>query len=128
MHFLLDTHTLLWYYWNSPQLSNTAKNEINNPYNTLYVSMASLWEITIKVNQNKLIVIDPLALFFTDAVEGYDFRILPIERSHLEKLIGLPLHHRDPFDRLLIAQSISENIPIISADTAFDAYPVTRIW
>jgi PIN domain nuclease of toxin-antitoxin system len=128
MSLLIDTHVLLWYYWDSDQLSIKAREDINNPNNKIYVSIASLWEISIKVSQGKLTIKDSLSLFFTDAIEGYGFQILPIERTHLLTLPSLPLHHRDPFDRLLIAQSISEKMPIISGDAAFDAYPVTRVW
>ncbi|WP_309709060.1 type II toxin-antitoxin system VapC family toxin [Armatimonas sp.] len=128
MTALLDTHTLLWQYWGDSQQSHTAQQIINDPSNIIYVSVASLWEITIKVSQQKLDLKDPITRFFQDAVEGSDLRILPVERFHLITLVTLPLHHRDPFDRLLIAQSISEKMPIISADTAFDNYPVTRIW
>ena len=128
MTALLDTHTLLWQYWGDSQQSHTAQQIINDPSNIIYVSVASLWEITIKVSQQKLDLRDPITRFFQDAVEGSDLRILPVERFHLITLATLPLHHRDPFDRLLIAQSISEKMPIISADTAFDNYPVTRIW
>lgn len=128
MTALLDTHTLLWQYWGNSQQSHTAQQILGDPSNTIYVSVASLWEITIKFSQGKLEIQNPITVFFQDAVEGSDFRILPVERFHLFTLATLPLHHRDPFDRLLIAQSISEKMPIISADTAFDAYPVTRIW
>ena len=123
MTALLDTHTLLWQYWGNSQQSHTAQQILGDPSNTIYVSVASLWEITIKFSQGKLEIQNPITVFFQDAVEGSDFRILPVERFHLFTLATLPLHHRDPFDRLLIAQSISEKMPIISADTAFDAYP-----
>lgn len=128
MTALLDTHTLLWQYWGNSQQSHTAQQILGDPSNTIHVSVASLWEITIKFSQGKLEIQNPITVFFQDAVEGSDFRILPVERFHLITLATLPLHHRDPFDRLLIAQSISEKMPIISADAAFDAYPVTRIW
>jgi PIN domain nuclease of toxin-antitoxin system len=128
MAYLLDTHTLLWQYWGDPQQSSTAQQIIDNPSNKIYVSIASLWEITIKASQGKLDLRDPIAIFLKDAIEGSAIRLLPVERAHLISLTALPFHHKDPFDRLLIAQSIAENIPIISADSAFDAYPVTRIW
>jgi PIN domain nuclease of toxin-antitoxin system len=128
MALLIDTHVLLWYYWDSNQLSTKSREDINNLNNEIYISIASLWEISIKVNQGKLTIKDSLSLFFIDAIEEYGFKILPIELPHLLTQSTLPLHHRDPFDQLLIAQSFSETMPIISADTAFDAYPVTRIW
>lgn len=128
MIYLIDTHTLLWQYRGSPQQSLKAQQVINNPSNLIYVSIVSLWEITIKTSQGKLDIHEPLDKFFDDIVEGSALHLLSIERLHLLALNNLPLHHRDPFDRLLIAQSISENIPIISADTAFDNYPVARIW
>ena len=128
MAFLLDTHAFLWFVAGDSQLPDTVKSKITDINESCFLSVASLWEITIKFSQGKLEIQNPITVFFQDAVEGSDFRILPVERFHLITLATLPLHHHDPFDRLLIAQSISEKMPIISADVAFDAYPVTRIW
>ena len=128
MRYILDTHTFLWFIWGDIKLSSTAREIISETNNDIFLSMASLWEMTIKNGTGKLDLSRDISSFFQDRVDANNFLILPIHRFHLVTLSTLPLHHRDPFDRLLIAQSISENIPIISADTAFDAYPVTRIW
>ena len=128
MRYILDTHTFLWFIWGDIKLSSTAREIISETNNDIFLSMASLWEMTIKNGTGKLDLSRDISSFFQDRVDANNFLILPIHRFHLVTLSTLPLYHRDPFDRLLIAQSISENIPIISADTAFDAYPVTRIW
>ena len=94
----------------------------------VFVSPASHWETAIKVSTTKLIMREPFQDFIQHAIFGNGFIILPIEPLHTAALIGLPRHHKDPFDRLLIAQAIVENIPIVSADSAFDAYPIRRIW
>ncbi len=90
--------------------------------------MASLWEMAIKVNIGKLTLTRPLADFLTDRLDGNGFEILPIERMHVLRVETLPLHHRDPFDRLLIAQSLMDVMPLVSADAMFDAYSVSRRW
>ncbi len=128
MRILLDTHALLWYIWGNSNLTKTAQLAIENPNNIIYVSTASQWEITIKHSLGKLTLNLPLPDFLEIRIDGNGFLTLPIERQHLLVLPSLPFHHRDPFDRLLIAQSIAESIPLISADKAFDAYPITRIW
>ena len=128
MKLLIDTHTLLWTYWGDPKLSKTAALLITDPVNTVFVSPASHWETAIKVSATKLILREPFQDFIQHAIFDNGFLILPIEPRHTAALIGLPRHHKDPFDRLLIAQAIVEDIPIVSADSAFDAYPIRRIW
>ncbi|MCT7986147.1 type II toxin-antitoxin system VapC family toxin [Laspinema sp. A4] len=92
------------------------------------ISVASVWEMAIKQSQNKLTLENLAADYIADKIQWADFDLLSINLRHLRLLSNLPFHHRDPFDRLLIAQAIQENIPILSKDIAFDAYPVQRIW
>ncbi len=96
--------------------------------NTIFVSMASLWELAIKSSLGKISFEMPLEDFVEEHIRGNDIEILNIELPHILRIEKLPFHHRDPFDRLIIAQQIEENLPIISADEIFDAYGVQRIW
>jgi PIN domain nuclease of toxin-antitoxin system len=127
MKLLLDTHTFLWFLDDSPQLSHTGKDLLEAD-NTLLLSIASLWEIAIKVRLGKLTVAMPLEVLMTQQLTHNDIELLPITVAPLLVVSTLPLHHRDPFDRLLIAQAMVEQLPIVSADPAFDAYPVQRVW
>lgn len=128
MRLLLDTHTFLWFLLEDPHLSTTANDLIIDPTNDIEVSPATYWEIAIKVSLGKYALPEPYDIFLEREIATNDFRILPIEPKHTAVLTTLPFHHRDPFDRLLIAQAMVEAIPILSVDTAFDAYPVTRLW
>lgn len=128
MRVLLDTHTFLWFLLEDPQLSTTASDVIIDPTNDVEVSPATYWEIAIKIRLGKYALPEPYDIFIEREITTNDFHILPIEPKHTAVLTTLPLHHRDPFDRLLIAQALVEAIPILSVDTAFDAYPVTRLW
>lgn len=128
MRLLLDTHTFLWFLLEDPQLSTTASDLIIDPTNDIEVSPATYWEIAIKIRLGKYELPEPYDIFIAREIATNDFRILPIEPKHTAVLTTLPFHHRDPFDRLLIAQAMVETIPILSVDTAFDAYPVTRVW
>ncbi|MES2108267.1 MAG: type II toxin-antitoxin system VapC family toxin [Bacteroidota bacterium] len=126
MKVLLDTHALIWYTEGSDKLSVAAKLEIDNPNNSKFISIGSLWEIVIKSSQNKLELIKS----FDDIKEFLSInyiQILQIETGHLKILFNLPHHHRDPFDRLLIAQAIAEDMTLISVDAHFEAYPVNII-
>lgn len=125
---LLDTHTVLWFWWDDPQLSATAKTLICDPANRKLVSMATPWEVAIKVSRKKLDIGGPFRGFFDQHMIRTYFEWLPIATKHLDFLADLTFHHNDPFDRLLIVQSLSENFPIVSADSQFDAYGVNRLW
>jgi PIN domain nuclease of toxin-antitoxin system len=127
MKYLLDTHTFLWFIEDSTLLRKTAKTLLESDHDLL-LSVASIWEIAIKVNLGKLQLAASFDPFITEQIAINDLEVLSIKIAHLNLISSLPLHHRDPFDRLLIAQAITEQIPIISRDTAFDAYQVTRIW
>jgi PIN domain nuclease of toxin-antitoxin system len=128
MDLLLDTHTLLWYYLDDPQLSATARALVSDPANRVLVSPASYWEIAIKVCTKKYTLTVPFPQFIQEAIHDNGFVILPIEPRHAEPLTTLPRHHNDPFDRLIIAQAIVENMPVVGCDVAFDDYPVRRLW
>jgi PIN domain nuclease of toxin-antitoxin system len=127
MNLLLDTHALIWYTEGSDKLSSKAKFEIDNKFNSKFISIGLLWEVAIKASKNKLEIkqtFEELNHFiFLNGIQ-----ILGIEFSHLNILLELPHHHGDPFDRLLIAQAISEKLTIVSADRHFAAYPVEVIW
>jgi PIN domain nuclease of toxin-antitoxin system len=125
---LLDTHTLLWFIGNDPRLSPKAKALIEDPGSRLFVSIASCWEIAIKAGRGKMKFSEPSRTLLERELPANDLDLLPITLEHATEVEGLPHHHKDPFDRLLIAQAIVEGIPIISVDAAFDAYPITRIW
>ena len=127
MKLLLDTHTFLWFLDDSPQLSQKGKALLEAD-NELLLSIASLWEIAIKLRLSKLTVAVPIEVLMTQQLTQNDIELLPITVAPLIVVSTLPLHHRDPFDRLLIAQAMVEQMPIVSADPAFDAYPVQRLW
>ena len=128
MNLLLDTHTLLFFVNDNPLLSETAKNEIEDNANEIYVSIVSAWEIAIKSSLTKLQIPKPVELFIPEQLQLNDFHLLRIKISHLGIVAKFPFHHRDPFDRLLAAQSITENFSIISIDGKLDTYGVSRIW
>ena len=128
MRLLLDTHTLLWFALTDPQLSSTATSLIMDPDNEKLVSPASYWEIAIKISIKKYALSKPYEIFMDEAIDKNGFGYLHIEPKHTAALTTLPFHHKDPFDRLLIAQAIIEGIPIVSGDAVLDSYPVKRLW
>jgi PIN domain nuclease of toxin-antitoxin system len=127
MKLLLDTHTFLWFIGDHPQLSKTAHSLLEADHDIL-LSTASLWEMAIKIQLGKLKLDAPYETFIPEQLKANDIQELSITLNHLMPLVTLPLYHKDPFDRLLISQSIVEKIPIISVDTAFDDYDVERLW
>ena len=128
MRLLIDTHTFLWFTEGDPLLSATANLHITTPGNEIFVSIVSLWEIAIKVALGKLTLSMSLSDLFAQGIEGNGLRLWPLERSHVLHTLALPFHHRDPFDRILVAQSLTETMPFISADAVVDAYGLTRLW
>jgi PIN domain nuclease of toxin-antitoxin system len=128
MNLLLDTHTMLWFFWDDPQLSTAAKALIEDPANRKLVSIASCWEVAIKAGLGKLKLGQPSAVFLSQEITRNNFDLLPISLSHATAVEALQLHHRDPFDRMLIVQAQIEKIPIVSGDAVFDQYTVTRLW
>ena len=128
MRILLDSHAFLWFVLRKPQLSRTADALISDPTNEILVSPATYWEIAIKVGKNKLDLMTSHDDFMRQGIEGNDFTILPIETRHTSLLTKMIPYHSDPFDRLIIAQAIVEQVPVLSIDAAFDPYGVTRLW
>lgn len=129
MRFLLDTHALLWFINGDTQLSDYARQQIENLDNKRLISTASIWEMAIKVSIGKLKIGLPFTELYTAHIQGNAIELLEINPKHLDILKSLPFHHKDPFDRLIISQSISENIPVLSQDVLFDKYEtVQRLW
>jgi len=128
MNLLLDTHTLLWFVLGEAHLNAVARQLIEDATNPKFVSPATYWEIAIKISIGKYALNEPYETFIDRAIRQNGFFILPIEPRHTALLINMPFHHRDPFDRLIIAQAIVEGIAIVSADPVFDDYSVQRLW
>jgi PIN domain nuclease of toxin-antitoxin system len=125
---LLDTHTVLWFYLADPQLSAAASAAIIDPANEKWVSPASYWEVAIKISTGKYALAQPYEDFWRNAIDGNGFQILHVLPRHTSLLTTLPYHHRDPFDRLIIAQTLAEGMSLVSADSIVDAYGVQRVW
>ncbi len=128
MRALLDTHALLWWLSDDPALSRPARKVIAETRNTVVVSAASAWEIATKVRLGKLATAADLAADFSGYLEREGFELLPISAEHAIRAGLLAGAHKDPFDRMLIAQAQAENIPVVSNETLFDACGVRRIW
>ena len=128
MRLLLDTHTFIWYVTDNPRLSAHVKLLIENENNEKLVSIASIWEMAIKHSIGRLNFSLPFMEFVGRQLTVSNIELLEINLQHIEVVASLPLHHRDPFDRLIIAQSMAEQIPILSVDAIFDAYAIARVW
>ena len=128
MNILLDSHTLIWFSQNSPQLSSSAIEILEDRNNLLFLSLVSVWEIQIKVQLGKLNLDISLSELVKDQTKINDVQILPMKLSHIWTLDTLPYYHKDPCDRLLISQAITENLIILGVDSVFDSYPVEKIW
>jgi PIN domain nuclease of toxin-antitoxin system len=128
VHVLLDTHALLWWLADHPALTKSARNVIANTNNLVLVSSASAWEIATKVRLGKLPTGVDLAADFAAHLERERFQMLSISWGHAIRAGLLPGPHRDPFDRMLIAQAQAENVPIVSNEALFDTYGVRRVW
>ncbi len=127
MKLLLDTHILIWLLEGNQNLNHKSRGVIQDETNDLYLSIVSLWEITIKASLNKLELQSSLELMIADFILPSGIEILPIEIPHLLTLQDLPFHHRDPFDRLLIAQAKSESLTLASEDRVFYQYQVNML-
>jgi len=127
MNFLIDTHAFLWYIQASSKLSPKAADVLEDPSHSLYFSVASLWEISIKMGLGKL-TLDNSFHELEVLLSRLSIEILPITFADTETYLRLPLHHRDPFDRILIAQSMNRSLSIITVDSVFDAYTINQIW
>jgi PIN domain nuclease of toxin-antitoxin system len=128
MKLLLDTHTLIWFLQDDPKLSLLAGELVENPKNKVFVSVVTLWEIAIKVSLGKLVLSTTFDQVFPQQLLINNFEVLPIEIIHLKQVMQLPFHHGDPFDRLLMAQSMVEQLAIVGRDKIFDSYNVKCLW
>jgi PIN domain nuclease of toxin-antitoxin system len=128
MKLLLDTHSFLWFIGGDERLSSTARTLIEDVNNDVFLSVASLWEMAIKISLGRLRLAQPFETFIPQQISLNRIGILGITISHTAQVAILPFHHRDPFDRLLIAQALGEQMPIVSRDPEFDAYGITRLW
>ena len=128
MRLLLDTHTFLWWVTDNDKLSRKARAAITETANECFLSVVSAWEMAIKSSVGKLKLPEPLDRFVPAQLVANGFVQLPIEFRHVAKVATLTFHHRDPFDRLLIAQAIEEKMHIVSADATFKRYGVNRLW
>lgn len=127
MKYLLDTHTLLWFLEDDQQLPKKVRKEIADIDNRCYISIASLWEIAIKIKLGKLRIKFPFEKFATYLSDN-EIELLPISLEHLLRLLNLELYHRDPFDRLIIAQGLAENLTILTKDENFSRYTSNILW
>jgi PIN domain nuclease of toxin-antitoxin system len=128
MKLLLDTHAFLWWVDDAPELSAKARKVIADPANECLLSLASCWEMAIKTSIGKLKLQGTVERFIPEQLAANNFGSLDIAFRHVARVAALPFHHRDPFDRLLAAQSLEDHLPIVSADAIFQAYGARRIW
>ncbi len=128
MRVLLDTHTFLWWISDSPKLSDVAREAIADERTQPIFSVVSGWEITIKAGVGKLEIPGSPGRFLSEQLSRNDVEILPIYLRHALRVYDLPDHHKDPFDRLLVAQAVLEKLPILSADPEISRYPVETVW
>ena len=128
MNLLLDAHTLLWAVDNPAKLGRQAAASLEAPDNSLLLSAGTIWEIAIKVGLKKLAISRPFREWMTQAIADLGLTVLPITVEAADAQIALPNHHRDPFDRLLVAQVQTEPVVLVSADSVFDQYGVQRLW
>jgi PIN domain nuclease of toxin-antitoxin system len=125
---LLDSHAFLWFVWDDPNLSPTAKALIEDPARRKVISVASCWEISIKVGLKKINLGEPAATFLSRELRINGFGLLGIQLTHAALVETLPPHHKDPFDRMLVAQTILEKLELVSADSILDQYGIMRLW
>ncbi|WP_250630139.1 type II toxin-antitoxin system VapC family toxin [Rhodoflexus caldus] len=123
MRLLLDTHAFIWYMEGNDLLGEQNRLLIQDSATTVYLSVASVWEMALKVNSGKLFLAKPLHTYIPAEIHIIDIRL-----EHIWYLNNLPQYHKDPFDRILIATAMIERMPLLSIDSAFHAYPVERIW
>ena len=128
MRLLLDTHVFLWWIEGAPALGKRAKTAVSSPDNDVFLSIASCWELAIKLSLGKLQLAQRLDRFLPEQLSANGFSVLPVEVKHVSRVATLPFHHRDPFDRLLAAQALEEELAIVSADRVFRNYGVRVVW
>lgn len=128
MRLLLETHAVIWAVDQPSLLGPQAKPALEDLANSLVLSAATIWEIAIKIGVNKLSLSLPYRQWMTRAINDLGVTILPVTVEYADVQTTLPFHHRDPFDRLLIAQTLVENIPLVSTEELFDQYGISRVW
>ena len=128
MRVLIDSHALIWYVDQDKLLSIASHAAISDPANDLLLSAGSIWEIGIKIGLGKLLLTHPFKVWMNQAISDLHVTVLPLTVEYVNVQSNLPKHHGDPFDRLIVAQAIVEQVSIISADVNLDAYGITRIW
>ncbi len=128
MKCLLDAHAFLWAVTRNKRLSPAAEEVFTNTGRELLLSAASVWEILTKVQIGKLLLPLPAGSYLRRLLAANDIQVLPVSFEHVLRLEQLPLHHRDPFDRILVAQALEEKLPIVSCDPLLKKYPVKVIW
>ena len=128
MNILLDTHAFLWFVSDSPRLSDAAKTLIETEDSQPFLSIASLWEMAIKISLGKLRLEQPFETFIPQQLTVNGIGILNLSVEHTAAVSTLPFYHRDPFDRLIAVQAKVEQMPLVSADPVFDAYGIERVW
>ncbi|ESQ07826.1 MAG TPA: type II toxin-antitoxin system VapC family toxin [Desulfofustis sp.] len=126
--YLLDTHTFIWWIEDSPRLSDSVREIIGDSENECWFSLVSAWEMAIKISLERLKLAIPLKRYIPEHSAANNFNVLAIDFRHITKVAHLPFQHRDPFDRLLIAQAMTEKMVILSADPALDGYAIERVW
>jgi PIN domain nuclease of toxin-antitoxin system len=128
MRVLLDTHALVWALAEPSRLSSRARATIADQATVVFVSLTSAWELAILQSLDRVRLDVPLATLFTDGLAAMRFHLLPIRLPHVAGVAELPRHHRDPFDRLLIATALAERLKVVSADRTFTRYGVPVVW
>ncbi|MHB1423998.1 MAG: type II toxin-antitoxin system VapC family toxin [Gemmataceae bacterium] len=131
MKLLLDSHTLLWHADGDSRMSATAVALLIDPANALFLSMATVWEIAIKVGLKKLTLAVPYATFTTRAITGYGLAVLPMTIDDCAAYEQLPFpnkQHRDPFDRMIVIHAVRNGLSVVGVDAAFDPYGISRLW
>lgn len=128
MKLLLDTHSFIWFFEGDTRLPRTSRDLIEDENNHLCINIAGIWEMAIKVGIGKLTLAKPFENVITEHVLGNEIEVLNISIAHTFAVAKMPLRHRDPFDRLIISQSLVEGISLVSGDPKFDQYGVTRLW
>ena len=128
MKLLIDTQALIWYVAGDPRLSATATGALRDRRHSLHVSIATFWEIAIKLNLGKLRLDAPLERFIETVLEAYAMEMVAVTPDHTQMIATLPNHHRDPFDRMIAVQTLAGGYTLVSADAVFEQYGVERLW
>ena len=128
MRLLVDTHAWLWFLLTPDRLAESARDALSDRRNRLWLSVASEWEVVIKFGLGRLVLPELPSVFLPSRLAATDCGALPVEQRHILHLENLPMHHRDPFDRILIAQALTDDLVIVTGDPAFPSYDVPLVW